>query len=153
MRSLQILQDRLGEKLEEVQVLVHYFGGLINGLISYKLIFESKNLIVVSLGPEGDSLKIRTGDLKENDLEEYGSTKLLSVSEYDPAMIKRGLGNRLDRCRAATDSYKVYGIELYFESVTISFSNVDDEMVFGKSLDNLDVGSSVKLMEFPLKNS
>lgn len=145
--SYQSIKDRLGELLDTAYVFVHCFEGSINGLISYKLIFGSNNFVVIGLGPDGDSLKISVDDLKGSDLGEYGTTRLLSAAEYDPATINACVGRRFDRCRLKADASKIYAVEFHFEGIIISFSNIDDEMAFGVSLESLDVGNPVQLIE------
>lgn len=130
MGTCRLIEERVGEKLERAQVFVHCFDGTVNSLISYKLIFDSHNFIVISIGPGGDSLKVDANHLIESDLEEFGSTRLLPVSQYDPATINRCLGRRLDQCEIEYGPNKILTIELYFEGVVIVFCSVDDNMIF-----------------------
>lgn len=148
MRAHQLIEDRVGEKLNDAQVFVHYFNEAITSLISYKLIFGTNNIIVISIGAEGDSLKVDSNDLIENDLDEYGSTRLLPVSQYDPAAINRCLGRRLNRCRMTAGPDKIFAIELHFEGIVVAFCNIDDDMAFG-ALVCLDKPPPARIIEFP----
>ena len=130
------LSDRLGDKLIEAKYVVHCFNSSITTVISCQLVFNSDTSLVFRNGADGTTLIIEDNQPTEADLGEYGSTKLLPSSVYDPAHIRRCVGHCFNRYRiVATVDATPRAIELQFNGTSIAFYNDDDEFMCTQSLD------------------
>lgn len=136
------------ERLSGSEYLVHCFNGGITALISCKLAFESQRHIVIRNGADGQSLILDECEPEEMDLGEYGSTRLASSLEYDPANSRPCIGRRLDRCRLLLGGGDaIRAIELSFEGNVISFRNRDDDLVVEPWFGDTNAWAGLRIVE------
>lgn len=144
-----MIADRLQDRLVDSGYLVHCVDATINALISCRLAFESGRQLVIRNGADGESLIIEDRDPEEMDLGEYGTTKLVSSLEYDPARSRACVGRRLDRCRLICGDDRIHAIELSFEGKSVTLHNRHDELVTEGSINDIDARERTRLVEMP----
>jgi hypothetical protein len=147
--GFQLIADLSQERLVDWGYLVHCFDSTINELISCRLAFESGRHLVIRNAADGESLIIENRDPEEMDLGQYGTTKLVSSLEYDPAQSRACVGRRLDRCRLICGDDRIYAVELSFEGRSISLYNRDDELVTEGAISDVDAPEGARLVEMP----
>lgn len=143
-----MIENKLHKKLVSAEYLVHCFDSEINALLSCELTFDSGKPLVIRNGADGETLILEEQSIEEMNLEEYGITKLISSSEYDPARIHRSIGLHLDRSRVLLGfQNQIYAVELDFGGNPVIFWNYDDNLKVGGSIEAIETAGSTRLVE------
>jgi hypothetical protein len=148
MYSLSSVEDRIGEKLIDAAVHVYCSGAIIDSVLSYILVFEGGRL-VISTGSDGESLRLSSDDVHEQNLQEYGETKIVPLSECDPVLLRPCLRRCFDHCVARVAGNRLLSIRLIFGEHAVSFCNRGDELSFDDAVANLGFVKDLQVLEVP----